>query len=203
MRFSLRTLLLFFPTLIVSYGIALTIVMGFIDKPRFPYPAGWDRYEYNHLCHYMLKSNRENVTPLVWRKLNSYFVGSLSPSDPDYVRFSTDYPNQADERGYPYGCLPLNESFEPDENQVTPKWFGFYSVGADGISRTQGNDPDDINTWHYEQPAARLAWEEQKSWHYRKPAIWLTPVTLLVVCWAWKKLTRPPHEKRGVADDAV
>lgn len=28
-----------------------------------------------------------------------------------------------------------------------PDGFGFYSSGIDEISRTQGNDPDDINSW--------------------------------------------------------
>ncbi|MFC7335766.1 type II secretion system protein GspG [Haloferula chungangensis] len=31
-----------------------------------------------------------------------------------------------------------------------PSGFGFYSPGKDGISRTQGNDPDDINSWSEE-----------------------------------------------------
>lgn len=33
-----------------------------------------------------------------------------------------------------------------------PSGFGFYSSGIDGISKSQGNDPDDINSWSEESP---------------------------------------------------
>lgn len=32
--------------------------------------------------------------------------------------------------------------------------FGLYSLGPDGISATQGNDPDDRNTWEHDRPRA-------------------------------------------------
>ncbi|MGB0993592.1 MAG: hypothetical protein ACPG32_14125, partial [Akkermansiaceae bacterium] len=34
-------------------------------------------------------------------------------------------------------------------SKTIPSGRGFYSLGDDGVSSTQGKDPDDINSWDY------------------------------------------------------
>jgi general secretion pathway protein G len=42
---------------------------------------------------------------------------------------------------------PWNQPYRYVAGDGYPKGFGIYCCGKDGLSATQGNDPDDINSW--------------------------------------------------------
>jgi hypothetical protein len=191
MRFSLRTLLLFFPALIIAYGVAWLVAVGIVDQPRLPKPAGWSSYDYNLLYDYMERGVQlVGGGPFDWRKLNDYFAGKLPASDPDYSWHSLRHPRTTDIHGNHYFCIPLNAEYSPDPALTKPRCFGFYSVGQDGLSASYGEDSDDTNSWHFEKPSFWRAWDLEKSWHYRRVALWLTPLTFFAVYRLWKRLTR-------------
>lgn len=54
--------------------------------------------------------------------------------------------------GHPYAYL---------RGDGLPDGFGIYSMGPDGVSTTQGNDPDDLNSWN---SGATDPQKEKKKW---------------------------------------
>jgi hypothetical protein len=65
------------------------------------------------------------------------------------------------------------------------RWLGFFSTGADGVSESKGNDPDDINSWgqdgydHYIKVIslhARNRYIEEVTWIF----LWVAPVCGLI-----------------------
>ena len=54
--------------------------------------------------------------------------------------------------------------------KYNPDSFDFYSMGRDGISKTEGNDPDDISTWN------------KKADRVYNPIITPTRTTYLLIC---------------------
>jgi hypothetical protein len=201
MRFSLRTLLLLFPALIVSYGLAWLITMGLVEHPRLPKPVGWSSHDYNILYGYMEQPVQlVNGAQFDWRKLNDYFAGKLPASDSEYSWHSLRYPRTTDIQGNHYFCVPLNAEYSPGPDLSKPRCFGFYSVGQDGLSASCGEDPDDTNSWHFEKPSFWQAWNAKKSWHFRRVALWLTPLTFYAVYRFWKRCTRPSMTRRKLPD---
>ena len=64
--------------------------------------------------------------------------------------------------------------------------LGVYSVGLDGISKSCGNDPDDVNSWdrHHTRYYAK------KCLRNRIPcSIWLTPFAAIVIFFSWNALS--------------
>ena len=83
-------------------------------------------------------SARRNAKPVASVEyVNSYLAGS---SDPDDLLWLLSQP--VDLWGQPYKCR--RHIVMPD-GTVTES--GIYSLGEDGISTSNGNDPDDLNSW--------------------------------------------------------
>ena len=73
----------------------------------------------------------------------------------------------------------------------------FYSTGHDGTSATDGNDPDDINSWddhHYRFYNARINGFERRKYLWR--TVWATPVVFGIL---WCILTIASKQKAGNA----
>jgi hypothetical protein len=76
-----------------------------------------------------------------------------------------------------------------------PGGFGIYSCGRDGVTSSNGNDLDDLNTWNYARPWAAYYEKQMRSDEIRRSAM-LLAVTLLVaggiitLAWAGSK---PAH----------
>ncbi|MGC4005924.1 MAG: hypothetical protein QM811_23515 [Pirellulales bacterium] len=77
------------------------------------------------------------------KDLQAYFEGRLST---EHSRFreieSIDFPEPRDDWGNPFVAV---EHVTDEDGQVLP--IGIYSNGRDGVSLTNGNDPDDLATW--------------------------------------------------------
>ena len=83
---------------------------------------------------------------------------------------------------------------EDRENGV---FIGIYSAGMDGESSTNGNDPDDINSWgqigknHY--PEAK---RERAARQARVAGLWgLFAAVLFLLVFEWRMLRRPKRRK--------
>lgn len=70
--------------------------------------------------------------------------------------------------------------------------FGIYSLGADGITASDGNDPDDLNTW--DKNAPWLAYYKAEC-QERRPLVYLIPVAVAVVVGAF--LFRAKQRRTG------
>jgi len=80
--------------------------------------------------------------------------------------------------GNPYQVLNFDSSAQSSDDLIH-----VYSFGEDGATDSQGNDPDDINTWDSESGSVyrrrvNLYWEKQKLWQ----TAWTTPI-LLALAW--------------------
>jgi hypothetical protein len=64
--------------------------------------------------------------------------------------------------------------------------FGLYCLGEDGVSYSQGNDPDDVNSWNRSKAVQRSR-GPVFTWNLLK---WLLLSGCLGVA-AWKYLSRP------------
>lgn len=79
--------------------------------------------------------------------------------------------------GNPYQVIERSESTDGLKTTVHA-----YSFGQDGKSLTQGNDPDDINSWNDHWRGFYLAQiERDKRLVYLKRTLWLTPLCYVVI----------------------
>lgn len=96
--------------------------------------------------------------PLSVDEVESWLAGRASKDIAD--RFGADA--DSDPWGHPYRVVAVAVAAEG------PDRFGFYSTGRDGISHSNGNDPDDINSW----TEARTRYYEHE-WLWGPSLIWL------------------------------
>ena len=95
----------------------------------------------------------------------------------DFSKLFDEIGGNRDPWGNPYQFAELEHSIEGYKSNVHA-----YSLGEDGITKTAGNDPDDINSWNYDRRkfyGARLLREERKRYALR--TIWLTPLIYLAI----------------------
>lgn len=72
--------------------------------------------------------------------------------------------------------------------------FGIYSLGADGISRSQGNDADDINSWSATAPPA-----PPPAWRFGHYAPWLLGAGVFGGVLLWRFSSRRNHSDAAPA----
>ena len=167
MRFSLRTLMLLFPALIVSYGLAYGCV----------------RVELRNSCSLQTWHNQLNMMSIDYEmaqetkqtisvtKANQWFQGRLKAYNTSNWWLVT----REDNWGNPIRCVALDEQNQPLPNVDSTMRYGFYSCGEDGISHSHGNDSDDLNTWNSTNDYY-VAWTKQWCREcYQRQALWLTP----------------------------
>jgi hypothetical protein len=101
-----------------------------------------------------------------------------------------------------YKCV-RNRTLE--NGTVVP--MGIFSMGRDGVSRTEGNDPDDLNSWDAPPGAYYVA--EITANHRKLYAIEgasfmpFTYAALLLVIAGWKRFWRRTHfHMRSTATEA-
>jgi hypothetical protein len=87
-------------------------------------------------------------------KIDSWLAGRASKDVADPFGADAD----SDPWGHPYRVVAAEG----------PDRFGFYSTGRDGLSNSNGNDPDDINSWS----EARTRYYEHE-WLWGPSLIWL------------------------------
>ncbi|MCA9265743.1 MAG: hypothetical protein KDA60_17900 [Planctomycetales bacterium] len=138
MRFSIGHLLLVFPAFFLATFIAewwdsqtlvtyrFTIALNEIRKIQFQLKWAHD-----------LRDNSEITEDVV----NQWLAGSLPDTHPA-AHDLYESPG-FDPWGSPYKCLP---NVQLSNGVVQP--FGVYSMGRDSESESNGNDPDDLNSWN-------------------------------------------------------
>ncbi len=97
--------------------------------------------------------------------------------------------------GNPYRCV-LRESTVPDDpaNSAVAR-LHFYSCGQDGISRSDGNDEDDINSWDdHSQPFYTAESRRQEAERLAFEALCYAPwfLGLLIAAWLFVRSLGKP-----------
>lgn len=200
MRFSLRTLLLMFPALIVSYALAY----GCASRMQTRHTVGPTVWSESRKSLNLIQSNSFHSQAAFGASnashaqlVNKWFRGEINQLPQNLKRIGLETLDRQDIWGKPFCCVLLQ-----DESPYNPgsliRYLGFYSCGEDGLSQSAGNDPDDLNSWNrmsgdiyfqrqLEKERKRVYWE----------ALWLLPFTggFLIACWLFiKNLFRLPED---------
>ena len=124
----------------------------------------------------------------VWRIRDCAEQLHAETQDIDLLKIENDeLITQATETPDPWGNeYQICELQNVDQQLAGDCPFHVYTLGEDGITRTDGNDPDDINSWNLDSGrfyARRVArhWESEKLWQ----TVWTTPI-LLALAWLTK-----------------
>lgn len=137
-RISIKELFLIFPAFIVSVLIAMIVnvklvshwhVRALVDVDQLQMMAQMP--EYNEL----FQSDRVD-------EINQWLASSLPLSLNLIEQEDNEYQRGMDPWGRSYHCV-FNVKLH--DGSVQP--IGFYSAGEDGYSESNGNDPNDINSW--------------------------------------------------------
>ena len=75
--------------------------------------------------------------------INAWFAGDLPPTHPLAKELGTS--SRKDPWGHPYRCIRFAHTYRGERRA-----FGIFSMGRDGVSATDGNDSDDLNSWNPE-----------------------------------------------------
>jgi hypothetical protein len=151
MRFSLRTLLLLFPALIVSYGLARCCVYYFAEQYNSTPAPIWCQYqralwEAQHDSAHS-QSAIGSFSDATTNLINSWTAGQISNLPADLKIQAFEKIGRLDLWGRPLQCR-LFEYDNPCAPGMKIQSLGFYSCGEDGISDSKGNDPDDLSSWN-------------------------------------------------------
>jgi hypothetical protein len=177
MTFSLRTLLLLFPALIVAYALAYAwLVQAGIGSGAESQPMHDSQREL--LC-ILRKFVEFNFIPYrhasLQKHFDAYLSGKTESIPQDVLKSIAIYCFlEKDPWGNPYRCVLVDDQLH------------FYSNGQDGISRSAGNDPDDLNYWN--TLSNKFYGEQVAAEGKRKQAIvalYFLPVTFGLVVGSW------------------
>ncbi len=149
MRFSLRHLLMLFPAYVLSIFVAGLYEWSLTaDHPMYESDAGGTRSVLM-----MIEGNDSSSLrpPVSEETLNRWLSGGLTRRELHETGLGS-FCDSLDIWGNPYRAV--RDLTLPDGTVVE---LGVYSMGEDGSSASDGNDPDDINTWSE-------SWKE----HYRQ-----------------------------------
>ena len=139
MRFTIRHLMLFPPAFLLN-----TWLVGYFAFPPLR-TLSWQR-ETNSVRHAQqwiddaVRHCKHNNITVTDKTFNDWIDNRLSPDDPA-ADILMD-PPRPDAWGNPYRIQPRQS---PDEKPRV------YSTGEDGLSNSDGNDPDDIPSWDEER----------------------------------------------------
>jgi len=107
--------------------------------------------------------------------VNDWLAGELSPADPLAEELG-ESPHK-DPWQNPYRCIRFVHTYYGES-----RTFGVYSMGRDGVSKTNGNDTDDLNSWNSESHQwYRRDINTRRLWEDLMKAVLLTPIVYFVV----------------------
>lgn len=165
MRFSLRTLMLFFPAIVIAW--MLSAFLNSFDQ-QFQHPK-WihERTKLTSLHAATICIWVETGRPVEVAKINDWFAGKIAYTDPNYRELAHVLaPYQMNDLyQQPYRCVALDENQQPLPQVERSARVGIYSLGEDGRSVTGGSDPDDLNSWelihqhHFDKLRNQRLWE--------------------------------------------
>ena len=112
----------------------------------------------------------------------------------DMKRLWADMGSNCDPWGNPYQTVDRDTRGIYD----MPSSFHVYSFGADGKSDSNGNDPDDINSWNYDRRkfyGRMIANDLLRKNLWR--TLWITPITFSVI-WLTVHTFKLPRQRRQI-----
>ena len=142
MRFTIRHLLLLFPSCLLALSVA-SVFDHVVNQSCcvLSLPAGaWTQVVQTRGLLRLLPSDWKS--PPDEASVNFWLSGKLPANDP--LARELGHAPQPDPWGNPLVYVTLHERRDGDDGESA---IGVYSLGADGISKTAGNDPDDLNSW--------------------------------------------------------
>ena len=180
MRISLRNLLLIFPAFFISVFLAPFLELPVCILYRWQMTLMGAQRLQQHLDWELSVHCDEEL----WMEaINNSLAGKPVHDD----RFKWVYygdPPEFDSWRNPYRCVYLGN--ENGRNKL-----GVYSTGADGVSTSHGNDPDDLNSW---DPKSGLLYRRQidhaRRLRYAVEGALLTPFTyagILAIGWRFRR----------------
>lgn len=135
MRFSLLQLLLVFP----AFGIAIVLVVV-LSTMFGPVGVHYRWCNADNTCRFleydverMAEDADGEIDP---ETVNLWLAKSLPASHP-WAKQLWYEPREQDPWGRPYRCVRRDGK------------LAIYSLGRDGVSATEGDDPDDLNSWDH------------------------------------------------------
>ena len=102
----------------------------------------------------------------------------LKFSDFDQTQLASDFGDLSDPWGNQYQIIERDQISLPNSDAT----FHAFSFGLDGISKSNGDDPDDINSWGYDRSryyGAMIRDQELRSNLWR--TVWVTPILYLML----------------------
>ncbi len=159
MTFSLRTLLLMFPALIVSYYCSW-VYLRHSKEQWIDLQIETEMLASLQKETAWMKANRESANqsfPIAVLNENLEDVNFYWSQPIDRIKMGMLWPR--DSWGQPFKAVALDERGEPAPNVKESMVIGYYSVGQDGKSDSYGNDPDDLNSW---RPSTEYYLEQAK-----------------------------------------
>jgi hypothetical protein len=173
MRFRLRFLLLIVPCILIAAYFVIWHVQGYLDSKleNKSVPAWLNTYDnVTSLSQYILEQ-KITLGELDIATLNLWFNEELpaSSSTSRLLGYLDHHSWKTDCWDRPFVAVGLDENHQPSADSAKAKSIGIYSVGKDGISSSQGCDPDDLASWRMDAGFSYYEQQQQNSyWHGRK-----------------------------------
>jgi len=112
----------------------------------------------------------EDETHVSVDAIDDWLAGDLSPAHPLAEELG-ESPHK-DPWKNPYRCIQFVHTYHGE-----PRTLGVYSMGRDGVSKTDGNDTDDLNSWNSESIQWYIDdWKTRRLWEDLMKAALLTPI---------------------------
>lgn len=160
MRFTLLQLLLIFPAWVIAYLVS-------------PYAKlGDGRIPLHRVTTHEIDSMRKRAVELAFANPTFQFA--------DYLKIEPFSLYPTDVWGQDYQFVQFDQS----ETRDTQSTFHIFSYGNDGISNSNGNDPDDINSWSNNSQA----FYDISTAHAATPSLvfrslLITPIAYIALLW--------------------
>jgi len=123
--------------------------------------------------------------------INDWLAGELSPAHP--LAGELEESPRKDPWQNAYRCIQFGHAYHGE-----PRTLGVYSMGRDGVSKTNGNDTDDLNSWNSDS----IQWyirdiDTRRRWEDLMKAVLMTPLvyfSVLGIGW----IIRAPFKRRRI-----
>lgn len=135
MQFTIRSLLLVFPAFFVGVFAAQFRDSG--ARVDYNWTEAVNEARQLH-WHIEFTDDSHQGKPVSVDAINQWLAGKLPANHPLARRLRE--PPKKDPWGNPYRCV---RRFDGERES-----FGVYSTGRDGVTKSEGNDADDLNSWN-------------------------------------------------------
>lgn len=159
LRYSIRHLLLLAPAYALAVHLAPTDDEGAFVIYSFESLPSQIRILHSEVPPF----THGPISPRAERVLQQWLRGELSDSQLSEYRLHPNGPF-LDCWGRPYQV-----AFNKRQSDGQVQWVGIYSLGYDGVSLSQGDDPDDLNSW--DENSDSFYWESIATQHRQEKAL--------------------------------